>query len=100
MPADPILPIRPAPDPAEDRSDRPAPPAPGPQKLLSIKDLAQLLRRSVASLYRDDAAGRLPAAVWIGGSKRWRSAEIDAWIQAGLPPRREWEDRRAADGPR
>jgi predicted DNA-binding transcriptional regulator AlpA len=44
----------------------------------------------VPSLHRDDAAGRLPAALRIGGSKRWRYAEITAWVEAGCPTRAEW----------
>src|SRR5436309_9465627 len=58
--------------------------------LVGIEDLAVLLSRSVPSLHRDDAAGRLPAALRIGGSKRWRYAEIVAWVEAGCPPRAEW----------
>jgi predicted DNA-binding transcriptional regulator AlpA len=42
-------------------------------------------------LWRDDAAGRLPRAVRIGNSKRWIYAEVVAWLEAGAPPRREWE---------
>jgi len=56
----------------------------------NIGGLAVLLARSVPSLHRDDAAGRLPAALRIGGSKRWRYAEIAAWVEAGCPPRAEW----------
>jgi predicted DNA-binding transcriptional regulator AlpA len=58
--------------------------------LIDIGGLAKLLARSVPSLHRDDAAGRLPAAVRIGGSKRWRYSEIVRWVEAGCPPRAEW----------
>jgi predicted DNA-binding transcriptional regulator AlpA len=56
--------------------------------LIDIHALAVLLDRSVASLERDQAAGRLPAPVRIGGSKRWRRADIETWVAAGCPTRR------------
>lgn len=55
--------------------------------LVDIHALAVLLDRSVASLERDQAAGRLPAPVRIGGSKKWRRADIEAWVAAGCPVR-------------
>jgi len=61
-----------------------APPTP---LLVDIQQLAVLLTRSVASLERDQAAGRLPAPVRIGGSKKWRQADIEAWVAAGCPVR-------------
>jgi predicted DNA-binding transcriptional regulator AlpA len=61
--------------------------------LVDIDGLALLLARSVPSLHRDDAAGRLPAAVRIGGSKRWRYADIVAWVELGCPSRVEFEAR-------
>ena len=59
--------------------------------LVDIRQLAGLLRRSAASLERDQVDGRLPAQVYVGGSKRWRRAEIEAWVAAGCPARAEWE---------
>jgi predicted DNA-binding transcriptional regulator AlpA len=64
--------------------------------LTDINGLSRLLQRSVASLHRDDAAGRIPAGVKIGSSKRWRVGEIAAWIEAGCPRRLEWNTRRDA----
>ncbi len=61
-----------------------APPTP---LLIDIRQLAVLLNRSVPSLERDQAAGRLPAPVRIGGSKKWRRADIEAWVAAGCPVR-------------
>jgi predicted DNA-binding transcriptional regulator AlpA len=63
---------------------------------VDIRGLSRLLSRSVASLWRDDAAGRLPAAVRIGASKRWRVSEITDWIAAGCPPRGQWQALRDA----
>ncbi|QJW92574.1 helix-turn-helix transcriptional regulator [Frigoriglobus tundricola] len=58
---------------------------PGEGLLIDIGQLAGLLRRSVGALERDQAAGRLPAPVYVGGSRRWRRAEIVAWVAAGCP---------------
>ncbi|MBP3956717.1 hypothetical protein J8F10_15700 [Gemmata sp. G18] len=74
-------------------------PTPGAEGLLiDIGQLAVLLRRSVASLERDQAAGRLPAQVYVGGSRRWRRAEIVAWVAAGCPTRDRWNEMRIAEG--
>jgi predicted DNA-binding transcriptional regulator AlpA len=73
---------------ADSRSTLPPTPAP---LLIDVAALAVLLCRSPASLHRDDAAGRLPRALRIGGSKRWRLAEVVSWVEAGMPGRREWE---------
>lgn len=64
--------------------------------LIDIDQLSVLLRRSVASLERDQTAGRLPAQVYVGGSRRWRRAEIEAWVAAGCPTRAAWDEQRAA----
>jgi predicted DNA-binding transcriptional regulator AlpA len=71
-----------------------------PPLLVDICGLSQLLKRSVASLYRDDSAGRLPAGLKIGASKRWRYSEIVAWVEAGCPSRREWEAQKNTNGRR
>jgi predicted DNA-binding transcriptional regulator AlpA len=63
-----------------------------PGLLIDITQLADLLRRSVASLERDQSAGRLPAPVYVGGSRRWRRAEIEAWVLAGCPERARWDE--------
>ncbi len=59
--------------------------------LINVQQLARMLKRSAASLERDQKAGRLPAQIYVGGSKRWRRAEIEAWVAAGCPIRTEWE---------
>jgi hypothetical protein len=55
----------------------PAADAPPQPLLVDIHALAVLLDRSVASLERDQAAGRLPAPVRLGGSKKWRVVDIE-----------------------
>lgn len=59
--------------------------------LVDIEQLAFLLNRSVPSLERDASAGRLPASVRLGHSRRWRRQEIRRWVEAGCPPRQIWE---------
>ncbi len=73
-----------------------SPPDAGAGLLIDIGQLAVLLRRSVASLERDQAAGRLPAPVYVGHSRRWRRAEIGAWVDAGCPARDRWDPIRTA----
>ncbi len=65
--------------------------------LIDIKELSTLLRRSVASLERDQHSGRLPTPVRIGGSRLWRRAEIESWVKAGCPIRTQWEQREVSN---
>jgi predicted DNA-binding transcriptional regulator AlpA len=77
-------------------ADRQANPAAGPSLLVDIRELSALLSRSAGSLERDQAAGRLPAPIYVGGSRRWRREEIEAWVAAGCPDRKTWDAIRAA----
>ena len=52
--------------------------------------IALMLNVSLRTVRRLDDAGRLPAALPLGRSKRWSIAEIEDWIAAGSPPRRQW----------
>jgi len=58
--------------------------------LLSARDLAAMLRLGLRTIRSMDAAGRLPSPIRIGGSVRWRSEEIRAWLDAGCPDRETW----------
>lgn len=57
-------------------------------------ELARRLRISERHLRRLDDQGALPQAINFGGSKRWFVAEIEAWLRAGAPSRREWSQMR------
>lgn len=59
--------------------------------LIDAKAVAELLGRSERSIWRDDEEGRIPAAISLGGSKRWRIKEIRAWVRRGCPDRSIWE---------
>ena len=58
--------------------------------LLSASELATLLGISGRTVWRLDASGKLPKAVRIGGAKRWRRLEIEAFVNAGCPARDQW----------
>jgi len=47
--------------------------------------------RSEASWWRDHSAGRIPAAIKLGGRTYWRVRELRDWIDAGCPTRKTWE---------
>jgi len=64
--------------------------SPASPLLLSVRELGKLLSISTATLWRWEAAGRIPRPVKIGGTTRWRADEIRQWIEAGCPGRREW----------
>jgi predicted DNA-binding transcriptional regulator AlpA len=68
-----------------------------PSLLIDIRDVAQMTRRSIASLGRDAAAGRLPAAIKIGRSTRWRRIDIISCIEMLCPSRAEFEARQKLD---
>lgn len=46
---------------------------------------------SRATWHRLRAAGKLPPAVKLGRSVRWRRDEVVQWISAGCPPARVWD---------
>lgn len=63
--------------------------------------LARMLGVSVRQVYRLDDAGRLPAPLALGTCKRWSIEEVHAWLRAGAPPRRAWQNLRSvASAPR
>lgn len=59
--------------------------------LLSIADLAAWLGLSERKIYTMDTTGALPIPLHVGSRKLWRRKELEAWIDAGLPPRSRWE---------
>jgi predicted DNA-binding transcriptional regulator AlpA len=72
-----------------------SPPAAAPEPLLiGLRELARLLGVSKATAERMKAAGRLPRPLELSsGCHRWRLSEVRQWVEAGAPPRREWEAR-------
>lgn len=57
---------------------------------VSGQDAAALLGVSARTWRRLNAAGLVPQALRVGGSKRWSVAELRGWIEAGCPARARW----------
>jgi predicted DNA-binding transcriptional regulator AlpA len=60
-------------------------------QLLSAKALGQRLSLSRRQVFQLNSRGKIPAPVRIGGAVRWRADECAAWVAAGAPDRRRWE---------
>lgn len=58
-----------------------------PSLLLTVDDVARLLKVSIRSVCRMRSAGHLPKAVNVLGSVRWRRTDIEAWVAADCPKR-------------
>ena len=61
------------------------------QLLLSAADAAALCSMSVRTWQRLKSEGRVPRPVRLGRSNRWRRDELERWVDAGCPVRREWD---------
>ena len=61
--------------------------------LLTKRHMAELLERHVRTIYRLESQGKLPSSVNIGSQRVWSLDEVQNWIAAGCPPRRDWEKR-------
>jgi predicted DNA-binding transcriptional regulator AlpA len=59
--------------------------------LLDVRKAAALCGMSRTSWYRAESSGKVPRAVRIGGSVRWRRDELLRWIDAGCPARAKWD---------
>jgi excisionase family DNA binding protein len=54
--------------------------------LLTVEDLAKLLRVSVRTVWRLRRNACLPHPVKIGGGVRWRISDVKAWIEQDCKP--------------
>lgn len=61
-------------------------------RLITAKQLADLLAVSERTVWRLDSAGKLPLPIRVGGSVRWRNSEIQRWLLAKCPDRKTWEE--------
>ncbi len=59
--------------------------------LMRKHHMAELLGRTVRTIYRLESQGRLPESVNIGTQRVWGRDEIMHWIESGCPDRRQWE---------
>ena len=53
--------------------------------MLTIREIAEMLRCSARTLYRLKDAGHMPKPIRIGKLIRWNRSEIEIWINAGCP---------------
>lgn len=53
--------------------------------LLTIRELAAILKISQRSVWRLVSSGKLIQPLHIGGSIRWRQDEVLKWIEQGCP---------------
>lgn len=51
--------------------------------LLKADEVAQMLSISTRTLWRLVSVKKFPAPVRVGGSTRWRAADVEAWIGGG-----------------
>ncbi|MCH8852694.1 MAG: hypothetical protein IID41_08590 [Planctomycetes bacterium] len=56
--------------------------------------MAARLRLSTRQIWKLKASGRIPDAVRVARSVRWRTSDIDDWIQLGCPSRERFEQER------
>lgn len=59
--------------------------------VLSAMRLSQRLGVSLRHIRRMDSAGKLPRPVRLGKVVLWKVDEINAWLNAGAPDRKTWE---------
>ena len=57
-----------------------------PSVMLSVRNVAAMLRCSPRTVYRLAAKGRMPRPVKLGKMTRWNRAIIEHWIARGCPP--------------
>ena len=59
------------------------------RELITVGELADLLRVSVRTVWRLNSGGKIPEPLRLGNNVRWRSNEIRSWIANGCPERNE-----------
>jgi predicted DNA-binding transcriptional regulator AlpA len=59
--------------------------------VLSAMRLSQRLGVSLRHIRRMDSAGKLPRPIRLGKVVLWKVDEINAWLNAGAPDRKTWE---------
>lgn len=69
-------------------SDQPSSTKPN-NALLTAEEVAAMLSVSVRQVYRLDERGILPAKLKVGGSVRWREADLLEWVAGGCIPANE-----------
>jgi len=68
------------------------------KRLISAAELRDQLGIAARTFYTYRAMGKLPKAIRLGRTLRYKADEIDAWIVAGCPPLVEWEQIKHRNG--
>jgi predicted DNA-binding transcriptional regulator AlpA len=69
--------------------------------LVDAKTLAKLLSISPATVWRMLSAGKLPSPLRpSAGIVRWKTEEIRAWVNEGMPDLETWQGLRATQAQR
>jgi len=83
-------------------STTPEPEKPAPRRavvegslLINAAEVAALLSISKRTLWRLVSREALPPPLRLGGTVRWRRAEVEAWIAAGCPDADDFSTRKA-----
>jgi predicted DNA-binding transcriptional regulator AlpA len=73
---------------------------PDAAELLTLPDLAAVLRIGFRTAIRRREAGLLPEPIRMGSQRmiRWRRGEIMDWLAAGCPDGKTWEAMKARRG--
>lgn len=61
-------------------------------ELLTIRELAKTLKLSPRSIWRLVRNRQLPSPIRIGGSIRWRVADVSSWINDAASPQKKPDD--------
>ena len=73
---------------------------PVPELLWSADQVAVALNVCIRHVWAMHTSGRLPRPIRLGRRSLWRRAEVEAWLDAGAPPRGKWEATRPKSCPR
>lgn len=66
---------------------------------LDVRGTAEILSVSPRHLEALNAQGLLPRPIRLGRRRLWPVEELRRWLDAGAPPREEWEARREGGQP-
>jgi predicted DNA-binding transcriptional regulator AlpA len=61
--------------------------------LIDATGVSELMSTNVATVWRLNGEGMMPAPLLICGEERWLISEVRHWIREGCPDRRSWERR-------
>jgi len=62
------------------------------ERALTAKAVGEMLSLSKRQIFRLDSCKKIPAPIRIGGSVRWSESTITAWLAAGAPDRKTFEE--------